>query len=259
MSKKFSHSKLSTFEQCRLKYKFKYIDKIVPEIEQTIEALLGSMVHETLEWLYIQVKQKQIPTLDETLLYYIENWEKNYKPAILIVKQELTAEDYFNKGVQFLLNYYKRHHPFDDNTLETEMRIKIPLDELEEYEIMGFIDRLAHNIEDDEYEIHDYKTSNNLPTQKSIENDRQLALYSLAIKEMFGYEKKVCLVWHYLNFDQRICSRRTNEQLEQLKKEILKLIKEIEATTEFPHNKSVLCRWCEYKNMCPAWNPQRKI
>jgi len=53
----YSHSKLSTFEKCPLKFKFRYIDKIIPEIQKSIESHLGSSVHDALEWLYIQVKQ----------------------------------------------------------------------------------------------------------------------------------------------------------------------------------------------------------
>jgi len=53
---RYSHSKLSTYEQCKLRYKLKYIDKIIPEVEKSIESHLGSVVHETLEWLYNSVK-----------------------------------------------------------------------------------------------------------------------------------------------------------------------------------------------------------
>ena len=35
----FSNSRLSTFEQCKLKYRFGYIDKIIPDIEKTIELI----------------------------------------------------------------------------------------------------------------------------------------------------------------------------------------------------------------------------
>ena len=35
MAEIYSHSKLSTFEQCKLKYKYRYIDKIKPDVEQT--------------------------------------------------------------------------------------------------------------------------------------------------------------------------------------------------------------------------------
>ena len=253
MPQKFSHSKLSTFEQCRLKYKYRYIDNIKPPIEKTIEAHLGEIVHDSLEWLYKKVLEKQIPTIDELINFFAETWQEKYQPKILLVKKELSIKDYFDKGIQFLLDYYAKHKPFDDNTLELEKKIKIKLGDNKEYEIHGFIDRLAFNEKTNEFEIHDYKTSNSLPSKEKIESDRQLALYSIAIKEEFGEDKNICLIWHYLNFDERICSRKTKEQLEKLKGEVLNLIGEIEETTTFPYNKSPLCNWCEYKPICSAW------
>ena len=248
----YSHSRLSTFEQCPLKYKLRYIDKIKPEIEKTIEAHLGSAVHETLEWIYNSVTENnKVPTLDEVINYYAIKWQDEFSKEILIVKKEMSAKDYFNKGIQFLLNYYTKNHPFRDGTIECEKKIVIELDE--NTKIQGFIDRLVHNIEKNRYEIHDYKTANTLPTQKKMDEDRQLALYSIAIKEMYGKDKEVVLIWHYLAHNQKIISKRTNEQLENLKQETKELIKKIESTTIFPHNKSILCDWCEYKTICEAW------
>jgi len=172
----YSHSRLSTFEQCPLKFKYRYIDKIIPEIEKTIEIHLGSTVHDALEWLYIQIQNKKLPTIDEIIVYYAEKWEENYKPEIIIVKNGITTKDYFNKGVQFILNYYTKNHPFDDGTIEIEKKILINLDEEGKYKLQGFIDRLVHNIETGKYEVHDYTTAYFLPNQEKFDHDRQLAL-----------------------------------------------------------------------------------
>lgn len=254
MRKFYSHSRISCFEQCPLKFKFRYIDKIFPDIEKSIEAHLGGAVHDALEWLYLEVRDGRVPAIDDVMVKYSEAWKKDFSPNLIIVKQEFTAKDYFNKGIKFLLDYYTRHQPFQDGTLELEKEIRIRLDENGNYMIRGFIDRLAKNPETGELEIHDYKTGNSLPSQEKIDTDRQLALYALAIKELFGHENEVCLVWHYLAHDKKICSRRTNQQLQELKHNTLEQIKKIESATEFPHNKGILCDWCEYKQMCPAWN-----
>jgi len=248
----YSHSKLSTFEQCKLKYKFRYIDKIIPEIEKTIEAHLGDIVHQTLEWLYSEVKEKRIPTIDDIIVFYSQTWMEQSKETIM--QNGNDEKLFFNKGVQYLLDYYNRYKPFDDNTLEVEKQITLTLDEEGKYRIRGFIDRLAYNIRNKEYEIHDYKTSKTMPQQDKIENDRQLALYSIAIKELFGKDKDVKLIWHYLFFNHRIESKRTHEQLEQLKKETIELIDTIESATQFPATISRLCEWCPYKPICPVWN-----
>ncbi len=250
--KVFSHSRLSTFEQCNLKYKFRYIDNIIPEIEKTIEAHLGSIVHQTLEWLYSEVKEKRIPTIDDMIVYFSKSWMEENKETLM--QNNNDEQKYFNKGVKYLLDYYNRYKPFEDNTIYVEKEISIDLDEKGEFKIRGFIDRLAYNLATKEYEIHDYKTSNTMPQGDKIEKDRQLALYSIAIKEMFGQDKEVRLIWHYLFFNKRIESKRTDEQLLQLKKDTLELIRIIESTTEFSPNKSHLCNWCAYKPICPAWN-----
>lgn len=249
MEKVYSHSRLSCFEQCPYKFKLKYIDKIIPEIEQSIEALLGKCVHDSLEWLYNQIKEKgKHPSVEDLIKKYIDLWEKSYSPEIKIVRNGQTPKDYFNKGIQFLLDYFTKHQPFSDGTIECEKEITINLDG--EYKIKGFIDRLVHNIEEGYFEIHDYKTANSLPTREKIESDRQLALYSIAIKEIYGKDKEVKLIWHYLAHNTKIISTRTDEQLKKLKEEITNLIQEIEASQEFPTKKSILCDWCEYKSLC---------
>lgn len=254
-TKFYSHSKLSSFEQCPFKYKLRYIDKIKPIIEKTIEAHLGSSVHSALEWLYNFIKEnpEKTPSLDDVIQVYVNEWEKNFSKDILVVKQNMDYKDYFNKGIEFLLNYYQKHQPFRDGTIECEKKIYIDLDE--NTKIQGFIDRLVRNIETGNFEIHDYKTANILPTQEKMDEDRQLALYSIAIKEIYGEDKEVTLIWHYLAHNTKIVSKRTNEQLNNLKEQTKRLIKKIESTTDFPTQPSVLCNWCEYKDICPAHNP----
>ncbi len=247
----YSNSRLKTFEQCPLKFKFRYKDKIIPEIEKSIEAHLGGVVHLTLEWLYLNVKNKKIPSIEELIKYYSRKWEEDFSPDFINANKNLTPRDYFNKGVQFLLIYYMENKPFDDNTIDVEKKVVLELDENRVYKVQGFIDRLSYNLKTEEYEIHDYKTSGNPPRHGEMENDRQLALYSMAIKERYG--KDVSMIWHYLAYNKKVKIKKTEQELEKLKLETLELIKKIEATVSFPPIKSPLCNWCEYKSICPAW------
>jgi len=254
MSNIYSHSRLSSFEQCPLKYKYRYIDKIIPEVEQTIEAFLGGMVHETLEWIYNEAKKGNSPDLDSVIDYYIRLWNNCYKKELKITRTECDAEHYFNLGIKFIIDYFMANSPFKDNTIAIEHRIVVSLDPKGKYRLQGYIDRLVHHKDTNIFEIHDYKTANTLKSQEELDKDRQLALYSIGIKDSFPEVKDVYLIWHYLAHNQKIISKRTDEQLEQLKQDIINLIDKIESTNEFPPTQSALCGWCEYQDICPEMN-----
>jgi len=51
----YSQSRLGSFDSCKLKYKYHYIDRLESDID-TIEAFRGSVVHKVLEELYKLVK-----------------------------------------------------------------------------------------------------------------------------------------------------------------------------------------------------------
>jgi putative RecB family exonuclease len=246
----YSHSRLSTFEQCPLKFKFKYIDKLKPEIEQTIEGFLGNKVHEVLEIIYEEIAKGRTFQLDEVIQIYLEKWNKDISPEIKIIKKENDIEYYLNQGTNFLINYFVKHFPFKDNTIAIEKRIEVNLDLEGKYKLQGYIDRLVHHKETNIFEIHDYKTGSFLKSQEELDKDRQLALYSIGVKEMFNQAEDVHLIWHFLAFNKKMTSTRTQSQLEQLKQETINLIKKIESTKQFKKNKGVLCNWCEFQNHC---------
>lgn len=248
----WSHSKLATFEHCPLKYKFQYIDKLKPDMENTIEGFLGNKVHDTLEWIYKSVNRGNIPNLDEVVEYLIISWRKDFNEEIKIIAEDLTADYYFNKGIKLIVDYYTKNHPFIDNTIAIEKFILINLDPEGRYRLQGYIDRIVYDKETDTYEIHDYKTSRSLKTQEELDKDRQLALYSIAIKETFN-PKDIHLVWHFLDFNKKMISKRTEEQLKKLREEIIQLIQKIESTTHFNTNPGNLCNWCKFKSHCPEW------
>jgi putative RecB family exonuclease len=247
----YSHSRLSTFEQCPLKYKFSYIDGIKREEEKGIEAFLGSRVHDTLEKCYNDLRFTKLNTLKELLDYYDKNWDTNWNDTIFITRKELSSKDYRQMGRKFIENYYQRYAPFDhDITIGTEIVVNFPLDSKGKYKIMGYIDRLSKT-KDETYGIHDYKTSAHLPTQEDVDNDRQLGFYHLGIAEKWPDAKNIKLIWHYLAFDKDLVSTRTKEQLNNLAKDTIKLVENIESARDFPANESTLCDWCEYPDLCP--------
>ena len=246
----YSHSKLSTFEQCQYKYKLHYIDKIRTEFKDTVETFMGSLVHETLEKLYKDLKFQKENSLEDLLNYLDEKWEKEWNDNIIINKKEYTKENYKKMAKKFITDYYNHYKPFNEINvlgLETEDRLKLP--DGSSYHIR--IDKLG--CKGDIYYVCDYKTNSQMKPQEDADEDRQLAMYALWVKKRFNDAKKVILKWHMLAFDKEVISERTPKELEKLEKEVLKLIKTIEHTKDFPTNVTALCNYCEYQHICPAF------
>ncbi len=248
----YSYTKLSTYKQCPYKYRLKYIDK-VPEEMKTIEQFMGQRVHEALERLYKNLISAKIIPVKEVLEHYGKNWEEKWDDNIKFVKKDLSRDNYRELGEKCIKDYYGNYHPFNQSrTVSVEKMVYFPLDERGKYRIRGFIDRLAI-APDGAYEIHDYKTNRSLPLQRDKDEDKQLALYQIGVKNMWKDVHRVRLLWHYLVFNKEISSSRTDEDIEKLKVEEIALIGEIESATDFLPKESSLCNWCSYQAICPLW------
>lgn len=246
----YSHSKLSTFENCKYKYKLHYVDGIKPEFKATIETFMGSRVHETLEKLYKDLKFMKENSLEDLIKYLNDQWEREWADNIIINKKEYGKENYKKMAEKFITDYYHSHKPFNDITiigLETEDKLK--LSNGSSYYIR--IDKFG--CKDNVYYVCDYKTNSSLKTQEEADEDRQLALYSLWVTKKFKDAKKVILKWHMLAFDKDVISERTPKELEKLEEETINLIKEIEKCKDFPTHVTALCNYCEFQTMCPAF------
>ncbi len=252
----FSHSRIDSFETCPKKYEFSYLLK-TPRGPDGIEAFMGSRVHDALEWLYGEVKVCRLPSEEDLVGRYALVWDECWSDDVRVTRQDRTVDDYRAIGEKALRQYHRRYAPFDQGvTVGLEMRVGIRLDET--HEIVGYIDRLV-KASDGVWEIHDYKTSATLATQEKADADRQLALYELAVREMYPDAREVCLVWHYVAFDHEVRSCRTPEQLADLRAEILSAVRRIEAQSEFPTKVSRLCDWCDFRTMCPAWKHEAEL
>jgi putative RecB family exonuclease len=249
---RYSHSRLSSFENCPRKFAYRYVDQIETERE-SIEAFVGKRVHEILERLYHHVaRHGKPPSLAQVQSRFRSDWLAAWHEQIEIVRNELDVAHYQKLGERCLENYYRRHYPFDgEETVAIEHEVQFALDPEGRYKLRGIIDRVVRR-EPGRYEIHDYKTGGYLPPRKRIDSDRQLALYQIGLSQAYPDAREFELVWHYLAHNRTLRSTRTPEQLDKLRGETIALIDQIEATTDYPTRTNALCRWCEYRGICPA-------
>ena len=260
MNKTYSPSRINTFDSCKLQYKYKYIDGLKSDL-RTIESFRGSTVHETLEEFYKLIKNGHIKSLEWILDKYQEIWEKNYTGSMKIIKKDLTPDDYFNKGRQAIIDYYDKYEPFDQaKIVDTEHFLSFNVESGgTKCSFCGILDRLDWNDKESIFEIHDYKVTSSLMTQDKADNDWQLGLYQVALKENWPDVEKVKLIWHSLLFNKEIVSFRTKEQIKELQKNVVSKVKEIESCDDFCPKKSALCDWCDFQNICPLWKHPKEM
>jgi putative RecB family exonuclease len=248
----FSHSRLACFENCPLKFRFRYLDKVKAPRGQGIEAFMGSMVHAALEKLYKDLRFRKLNTLEELLGWFRAQWKKNWNDDIVIVRKQYGPGNYLRMGEDYISDYYKRYQPFNqERTIALEEKVNIMLDSGGRYRLRGYIDRLSYAGKG-VYKVHDYKTNFNIPVKKYIEDDRQLALYALAVLDNYHDAKRVKLVWHFLSADKEVVIEKSQEELDALKMDTIGLIDRIRAESEFPPRPGKLCEWCEFRPECPA-------
>ncbi|MGC9308190.1 MAG: RecB family exonuclease [Thermoplasmatota archaeon] len=258
MPRVYSPSRIASYENCPLKFKYRYVDK-KPAMRATIEAFMGQRVHEALEKLYRDKQFEKTPSLEDLVAFYHQQWEKEMNDDICVVKDGYDPGNYRTMGEKYIRQYYQSYQPFDDGTtIALEQRVRFPLGD--GHSVMGYIDRLADN--DGTYEVHDYKTSLTLPTTDDLRQDRQLALYALAVRHMYDDADEVELVWHYVAFDKELRVQKSDTELQSVRQETLEAIQEIEMAIrqgDFEARQSGLCPYCEYQPLCPLFKHKYQV
>jgi putative RecB family exonuclease len=254
----FSISRIGAFRDCPRQYKFAYIERPEVEFQDTVEAFLGSRVHEALEKLYRDKMHEKALSLPRLLEDFNKSWSEKWSQKVLLVRKDYTADNYRRMGERFLGEYYRRYAPFEQGkVVGLETQETVALDEGGVYRLHVRIDRLV-DTGDGLYEVHDYKTSSGLPAQEELDRDIQLAAYSLWVRRRFKDFKRVRLVWHFLAFDKEMDSWRTDEDLEKVRQKLLDDIRTIEAAEDFPPRVSRLCGWCLYRPLCPMFRHEAR-
>ena len=251
---RYSHSRLSSYETCPYQYKLKYVDRVEVPLETTIEAFVGTMVHDALEWLYRLAQNGRVATREELDAQYQTLWKAGWTDAIRLIKPDLTVTHYRSSAQTWLEQYWDHYHPFTQGItvdLESSVTIDLPGGAT----MIGYIDRLE-KVAPGHFVVHDYKTNKRLLTPKQTDSDRQLALYMLGVQQRYPNLERIDLVWHFVRFDEEVRSHRTDVQLQTMATQTGRLIETIEAAVasgDLPTRTSALCDYCAYRPRCPEF------
>lgn len=241
-----SYSQIQTFDLCPLHYKLKYILKI--PTPQTASQSFGTSVHAVLRDFYTQWKNGNKQNINKIEKLLKSNWvNEGY--------QNKTHErKAFDKAEKVITNYLNKNFTKDNLPLEIEYPFNFHLNNIR---IGGRIDRID-KVNEKSIEIIDYKTGENLPTEKDLKENFQLTFYSLAVSEIKEKvlnvdPENVVLSLYYLEKETKLSTSRTEDQLEDAKIKIIKKADEI-SKSEFKCSKSIFCNTCEYHMLCSTFS-----
>jgi putative RecB family exonuclease len=263
----YSHSQLKLFDECPLRYRYKYLDTIPePQVIESPALKFGSILHSTLEFLYKTIQNSgKAPEKADLITFFqsqMHAYRQHYNTLSELPFPVQEFEERMSLGQQMIGRYYTQYAPFTDTKINgLEQRIHFDLPQGSKFR--GIIDRL--DFKGDTAIIVDYKTDKSLAPFATFADTYQQQLTSYAIWVLQQYPhliKKVEGKLIYLRLQQEITREITNEMLEHTIQTIEKKIAGIENTLfEYNMGKKEAfqaiegnhCRRCAYQVLCPLW------
>ena len=247
-----SPSSIGLFRDCPQKFKISYIDKIKEPASWHL--LLGSFVHEVLEFLYKEDSSNRTHEVLKKIAtdrWTDGGWATNVES---LENKSGTLLDFKRAAFESLTNLWALEDPTSTEIDGIEVEVVATVSGVL---LKGFIDRFIFS-EDGTVVISDYKTGK-IPNPKfKSEDDKffQLLCYALML-DSSEQETTSRLELLYLTQKAKHDLVVTAENLETARSVIVRTRSEIESacsSEKFICNVTVLCNYCHYKKIgiCPA-------
>ncbi len=170
---RISYNKLKTFNDCALKYRFAYVERIPrpPFAELAFQRRL----HSALANYHFLARRDGIVREENLLRAYGGSWDVLRHPEA----REMKA---FQEGEGILRRYCETERDRGRVPAYLEHRVEVPYGP---YVVTGKIDRIDF-AENDRYSIIDYKLDRRLPMTNTAETSEQLAFYNILASDGLG-------------------------------------------------------------------------
>ena len=243
----YSFSRLKTFNQCPLRYRYRYL-KGLKETFRSIESYLGNAVHDVLEWLYAERDRSGNPSNEAMLERFSARWEEGWSDDIAIVRVSDEPGEYLRLGREMLDRFQRETFARDrSETVSLEQRLSLRLSP--QVVFTGFADRVGRTDKGRLFVI-DYKTSRSEGDASEFSEGLQAPLYAACVLDHHD-EAEALAGYHYLRHGTTRWQRVDKESAQGLLGRFLELAEEAEAAAEFPARPGILCAWCGFNAICP--------
>ncbi len=245
-----SPSKVSTFKDCALAFRFSAIDKL-PE-PPSEPAMKGTTVHRALELLLAAPPEDRTPEHGSAHLAVAlaemrasREWEE-------LALDDNASQRFADDAATILGRYFAIEDPRNIEPVGLELMLTSELDGVT---VRGIIDRLERD-PDGSLVVTDYKTGRTpMPSQEQSRLGG-VHFYAYLCSEHFG-ELPSRIQLMYLGGDPQIISTTPTEQsvrgLRNRVSAIWAAVQRAYEQDDFRPKKSALCNWCAFKSYCPAF------
>jgi putative RecB family exonuclease len=244
-----SPSKVSSFTDCALAFRFSAIDRL-PE-PPSVAATRGTLVHAALERLFcLEAADRTLPVALECLREAAAHLRDH--PEFSGLGLDAAAEATFVAEAQALVEQYFR---LEDPTAVTPIGIELKLEvELGGVRLRGIIDRLELDA-DGALVVTDYKTGRAPGERQEQQRLAGVAFYSLLCERLFG-QRPARVQLLYLADPVAIIATPTDRSTRGVERKLAAVWTAVERACEredFRPNPSRLCDWCAFKAYCPSF------
>lgn len=265
-SKIYSVSRLKLFEECPKAYHFSFVDEVFVKMKSKLRRdpeniwsfqTLGKAVHDSITlFFYLPEDERNWERLKEQLKIA---WRSEAMPNKLPplgkwggFKTLEEERETYKQALQLLLQFQK-HFAFDQEieylptkniTRSIDDYKKLIQDLNPAVQISGKFDLILKTKQG--LAVVDFKTG-----RSEDQSDFQLKFYKLLAELNFD-QPVVKASFYYLKSGHIKEYDLTKDDCTQIKTEILTKIDKIKKTKDFPPRPGKLCRYCLFRNFCPA-------
>ena len=250
-----SYSAVRTFQNCPLKYRFRYIDGLAEDCVSA-SLIFGSAIHAALEFYFTaQMGGDSLPTLDTLLDVYQQSWRDRSEDTIEFGKSE-TVDSLHGMADRMLQKF------LDSDLTQPEGRI-IGIEERFRGvlipglpDLLGYVDLLLET--DDAIVVRDFKTSRSAwnPEQAADQSDQLLLYADLVRKVIPGKQLRLQFAVITKARDPKIQLLEASfdeSKLDRTKRIFETVWSAIQAGHFYPSPSPMQCPSCGYRTQCEAW------
>ncbi len=237
-----SNSKRDTFNQCKLKYRYRYVERIDDYDSSNTDALhFGSYIHQIFE---DGIKATEISELNKLA-------EDN--------KETYSFSSAYDKKIEpCLKNFLRLNASLPEEGIPEQ---HFDLEVAEGITMNGYIDRIVKGKEGG-YLVIDYKTSKREKSKVELYQDPQLKGYVYAVHKLYDVPlNKITAAHYYPLTDNLVTVQYTANQIHSHIRSVVDDVWKIRKAKkcDLVPVRNQFCNWCGYKSLCPEFTENSLI